>query len=98
MAYYFGAIDLKTAGGLDPARGATGPAVPATPMIQPSPIEAWLATLQARQFAGRWVLLNEDLEPVDADLSPTALQNRHANSGGRGVMVFVQPGPDKFDA
>jgi hypothetical protein len=98
MAYYFGAIDLKTAGGTDPAVGATGPAGPATPMVRPSPIEAWLATLQARQFAGRWVLLNEDLEPVDADLSPTALQNRHANSGGGDVIVFVQPGTAQFDA
>jgi hypothetical protein len=98
MAYYSGAIDLKTAGGLDPARGATGPAGPATPMAQPSPIAAWLATPLARQFAGRWVLLNEDINPVDADLSPTALKNRHANSGGRGVIVFVQPGTAEFDA
>jgi hypothetical protein len=67
-------------------------------MVQPSPIATWLATPQARQFAGRWVLLNEDLAPLDADLSPTALQNRHANSGGRDVVVFVQPGPAQFDA
>jgi hypothetical protein len=98
MAYYFGAIDLKTAGGLDPATGATGPATPATVMTQPSPIEAWLATPQARRFAGRWVLVNGNLEPVDADLSPTALQNRHAHSGGRDVIVFVQPGTAQFDA
>ncbi len=100
MAYYSGTIDLKTAGGLDPVTGATGPgtAVPATPIIEPSPIKTWLATPQARQFAGRWVLLNQNLEPVDIDLSPTALQNRHSSSGDKVVIVFVPPGMTQFEA
>lgn len=86
MAYYTGAIDFKTAG------GTTG-----TESVEPglsqeeSPVSAWLASPHARSYEGKWVLLSERMEPIDDDLSPTALRRRHESANGDAVIVFVRP-------
>ncbi|HYB28892.1 MAG TPA: hypothetical protein VEF89_19935 [Solirubrobacteraceae bacterium] len=37
------------------------------------------------------MLLSPELTPIDADLSPSALQDRHAPAEGLGTIVFVPP-------
>jgi hypothetical protein len=84
MSYYAGAIDFKTAGGT-----ATQGSI--EEVSSESPISAWLASPQARTYEGKWVFLSDRLEPLDDDLSPSALQRRHESPDSAGVIVFVRP-------
>ena len=86
LSYYAGAIDFKTAGGTGPGIGQLE-----QPSEQESCISAWLASAAARPYEGQWVLLNDQIEPIDADLSPTALGKRHESTSDDVAIVFVRP-------
>jgi hypothetical protein len=83
--YYTGAIDFKTAGGTAEA----GPQEQSS--AQESRLSAWLAGPQARPYEGQWVMFGDRIEPIDADLSPTALKRRHEPASGDVAIVFVRP-------
>ncbi len=88
----------RSAGGTGPsgATGASGPVQVRTPVAE-QPWETWLRSAEARGYDGEWVLLTADARPLDSDLSPTALANRH--TAGRGqVIVFVEPPMGRYMA
>jgi hypothetical protein len=72
--------------------GGTREAVTPAPHVDeepPAAVASWLRSNDARTYEGFWVLLGRDFEPVDSDLSPTALRLRHRSEPG--VILFVEP-------
>ena len=57
---------------------------------EPAGLVEWLRTPEARQYEGRWVLLNDEFEVIDDDHSPSNLlrRNRHVSTP---LVVFVDP-------
>jgi hypothetical protein len=49
-----------------------------------------MRTPEARRFEGRWVMLDDDLQVVDHDSSPTALLDRHQEDRTP-TVVFIDP-------
>lgn len=76
--------DFTTAGGTVPMAVQPGTAVE-----QESPIAAWARSESARAYEGSWVLLSSSLDPLDHDLSPTALKDRHPQLPNGSMIVFV---------
>ncbi len=83
--YYAGAIDFKTAGGTASASTIE------QSTERESPISVWLTTPQAKEYEGQWVVLNQQMTPIDADLSPTVLQRRYEATDTDVAIVFVRP-------
>ncbi len=84
-SYYAGAIDFRTAGGT-----AATSSLERSP-DRDSPTSMWLASPKARPYEGQWVMLNDQFEPIDADLSPLALGRRHEPVSSNLSIVFVRP-------
>jgi hypothetical protein len=76
--------EFKSAGGT--VRGEL-----AQPVVEHSPLAAWLRSEQASHYQGLWVRLSAEMTPVDSDLSPTALRDRAAAADQPGTIVFVAP-------
>jgi len=90
---------FRSAGGTGPAgaTGASGPVVGNWPPVVEELWQAWLRTPEARSYSGEWVLLSASARPLDSDLSPTALANRHTPANGQ-VIVFVEPQQGRYMA
>ena len=74
--------------------GSTRPDLEAAPPVEeapPSELAAWLRSATARQYEGFWVLLNEQLNVVDSDLSPTALKRRYPDDDESSQLVYIEP-------
>jgi hypothetical protein len=90
-------MNYQSAGGTGP-NGPTGASGPVQGTVATEePWQAWLRTSDARRFNGEWVLLSAATRPIDSDLSPTALANRHTPSAGE-VIVFVEAPPGVYGA
>lgn len=76
--------DFTTAGGTVATTVQSGTAVE-----QESPFAVWTRSESARPYEGSWVLLSGTLDPLDHDLSPTALKGRHPQLPNGGTIVFV---------
>ena len=76
--------DFNTAGGT--VATTVQPGISVAPE---SPVRTWTRSESARRFEGRWVLLDGSQNPLDHDLSPSALQSRHPNLPQGGTIVFV---------
>ena len=72
---------------------------PATQMLaptdEPKGLTKWLASPEAKGYEGRWVLLDDDLNVVDYDVSPSALLTRN-NAIMTPTIVFVQPAAEQI--
>jgi hypothetical protein len=95
-------VDVEGAGEL--IRGATGPvaaelggqtstqtmAPAAAPDANADSVTEWLRGADARRFERRWVLLDDALNVVDSDPSPSALLDRHPDESTP-LVVYVDP-------
>ena len=70
------------------ATGATGPAPPPAP--PPPPASYWLRSAEARPYGGMWVLLDPQANPLDSDLSPSALRARHQGASQKAIVWVPQ--------
>lgn len=61
---------------------------------QPEPEEGglieWLASPESRRFEGRWVLLSDDYDVVEAADSPAELMDKHPEERTP-IILFVRP-------
>lgn len=80
--------DFTTAGGTVNPTATIQPTAPAAPE---SPAARWAHSEGAQRYEGRWVLLSGSLDPLDTDLSPTALKDRHPQLPSGSTIVFVPP-------
>ena len=56
----------------------------------PQPVAQWLRSEAAQDYEGLWVLFDEGGSVLDADLSPTALRDRHQDLAG-GLVIYIEP-------
>jgi hypothetical protein len=74
----------------------SGAATSSTPMPEPADdggqrLVRWQQSAEARQYEGRWVLLDPDaLSVLDTDSSPSDLLARRSGSSSA-LVVYVQP-------
>ena len=64
--------------------------VPETEPNEPAGLADWLATPEARELEGRWVLLAHDYEVIDHASKPSELFDRHPDINTP-FIVFVKP-------
>lgn len=69
----------------DVGQRATRPSVE-----EPAGLVEWLATPEARELVGRWVLLTRDYEVIDHASRPSELLDRHPDNRSP-FIVFVRP-------
>lgn len=68
----------------------TAELTPASPASERSVrVGQWITSPSARQYNGRWVLLSDAYDVVDADDSAVALRGRHPEETDP-LIVFVQ--------
>lgn len=83
-----------TGGPLFEVTATTGEGAPpvatTTRVTPPDGLREWSTSEEARQYEGRWVMLNNDLTVVDADVSPSALLQRHPDVAAP-TIVYVHP-------
>jgi|SRR5215204_1373801 len=63
---------------------------PQTESNGPVGLAEWLATPEARELEGRWVLLSHDYEVIDHASKPSELFDRHPDINTP-FIVFVKP-------
>jgi hypothetical protein len=68
---------------------------PQTESNEPAGLAAWLATQEATQFVGQWVLLTSDHEVIDHASRPSELFDRHPEIRNP-YIVFVKPRNIRF--
>jgi len=76
--------DFSTAGGTVATSVHSG-----TSAVPESPVSLWVRSEQARRYEGRFVLLSDGQVPIDSDLSPSALTDRHQPPPAGSTLVFV---------
>lgn len=78
--------DFNTAGGTVATNIEQG-----TSVSVESPLGVWLRSESAHPYEGLWVLLSRSLEPLDSDLSPSALRSRNPSPPEGSAIAFVPP-------
>lgn len=92
---------FATAGATTPhfqdTSGTVTPAQPqtASPSERSVRVAQWLASAQARNYDGQWVLLNDSYQVTDSDPSARVLVERHSGLSDP-LVVFVHPPRVRF--
>jgi hypothetical protein len=84
MMHEYVLADFSTAGGTVATSVHSG-----TSAMPESPVAVWVRSEQARRYEGRFVLLSDSQVPLDSDLSPSALADRHQQLPAGSTLVFV---------
>jgi hypothetical protein len=71
-------------------RSDVPPTRPSITTVDPVGLSDWINSAEAAPYQGKWVLLSDGLDVLDADESPGAILDRHSDVTSP-TIVFVQP-------